>query len=758
MTKSVNTLVAATARMVRDLLLPAAAVLLMSGCGGGGGDSGAGASTPAVVAPSITTQPADQSVTAGQSATFSVAASGSASLSYQWQRDGVAVPGATSSTYVLSSTAMNDSGAKFAVVVSSAASSVTSNAATLVVLAAGQVVSAATGGQVKSGDGRVTLTIPPKALSADATINISPTANWSVPSALSNQFAAISGTTYAISAQGGVFDPAKLLKISFSAASLPASKSVKKLAAHPKASGSNPDPLDNLGLSQDCGDGNPVTLILAPNAYDPGTYIVGCPAGSGSSGSSSQSVTTVSLSTWTPPSQPNTPSNNNIWEDFTPRTAGTIGYQVNGTFLGAATGGNTWMGPTQVSLSSNQVGYVNDPSFTQQTSLMTLVSATGSPIAQQAMPITPADVVLDGPGNFYAMFGRFYSGATYIAYYRLEYAVDGATQFKQVWERTLTGASTSADGTHVDPLDNGVGGGNFGLDPVTGDLVALALPGYQGLTDDEKARLGFTADGFLVRFNRTGELVWATPVTPVKPYDHLRAGYYTLRIDQLGNTYVAGACMAGVSGGDCADPDSSGLSLLKIDGSGKLAWVANIASPEEIGQIRDNGVNYPASEIGIDKDADIYLTYRRFTVPYLTDGGQSGRTNVVKVAGSTGTPTPLGPVDPAFDSAGGRLWNVYGSSYVDDDGNLYIFSFANSYYVSLSALDPTLKLLGSINLLHFRPTDSETSFPGMFEVDSSGNIFEQYAGKFQNASTPGVCGNVSTGSTCYGAYLRKFHF
>src|SRR5664279_548971 len=197
----------------------------------------------------------------------------------------MAVSGATSSTYVLSSTALNDSGAKFAVVVSNATGAVTSNAATLLVLAAGQVVSAATGGQVKSGDGRVTLTIPPNVLSADATINISSTANWSVPGALANQFTAISGTTYAISAQGGAFDPAKLLKISFSAASLPASKSVKKLAAHPKASGSNPDPLDNLGLSQDCGDGHPVTLILAPNAYDPGTYIVGCPAGSGSSGS-----------------------------------------------------------------------------------------------------------------------------------------------------------------------------------------------------------------------------------------------------------------------------------------------------------------------------------------------------------------------------------------------------------------------------------------------------------------------------------------
>src|SRR5206468_3389612 len=39
----------------------------------------------AAVAPAITTQPANQTVTAGQTATFSVAASGTAPLSYQWK-------------------------------------------------------------------------------------------------------------------------------------------------------------------------------------------------------------------------------------------------------------------------------------------------------------------------------------------------------------------------------------------------------------------------------------------------------------------------------------------------------------------------------------------------------------------------------------------------------------------------------------------------------------------------------------------------
>ena len=54
-------------------------------------------------APSITTHPASQTVPAGGTATFTVAASGTPPLAYQWQRNGVDIPGATSASYSLSS-------------------------------------------------------------------------------------------------------------------------------------------------------------------------------------------------------------------------------------------------------------------------------------------------------------------------------------------------------------------------------------------------------------------------------------------------------------------------------------------------------------------------------------------------------------------------------------------------------------------------------------------------------------------------------
>ena len=91
--------------------------------------------TAAATAPSITTQPSSSSVISGSAASFSVAASGTATLTYQWRKDGTAISGATGSTYSISSTATSDAGS-YTVVVTNSAGSATSNAATLTVTAA----------------------------------------------------------------------------------------------------------------------------------------------------------------------------------------------------------------------------------------------------------------------------------------------------------------------------------------------------------------------------------------------------------------------------------------------------------------------------------------------------------------------------------------------------------------------------------------------------------------------------------------------
>lgn len=83
-------------------------------------------------APVITTQPASLTVNAGDRASFSVAATGSGTLTYQWLINGSPLIGATSDTFVHGSVVATHAG-NYTVVVSNSLGSVTSNAATLTV-------------------------------------------------------------------------------------------------------------------------------------------------------------------------------------------------------------------------------------------------------------------------------------------------------------------------------------------------------------------------------------------------------------------------------------------------------------------------------------------------------------------------------------------------------------------------------------------------------------------------------------------------
>jgi hypothetical protein len=109
------------------------ALLTMTACGGGWNGYGG---TP----PTITGQPASQTVTVGQTATFTVTATGTGPLSYQWYLNGTAVSGATSTSYTTPAAASTDSGSIYTVTVTNASGTVTSNQATLTVAASGTTV------------------------------------------------------------------------------------------------------------------------------------------------------------------------------------------------------------------------------------------------------------------------------------------------------------------------------------------------------------------------------------------------------------------------------------------------------------------------------------------------------------------------------------------------------------------------------------------------------------------------------------------
>jgi len=89
-------------------------------------------STTPTTDPAITTAPMTTTVTAGQSATFTVAATGATTLHYQWQDNGVNV-GTDAPTYTLALPKPGNSGDSVTVTVTDVAGSVTSSASKLTV-------------------------------------------------------------------------------------------------------------------------------------------------------------------------------------------------------------------------------------------------------------------------------------------------------------------------------------------------------------------------------------------------------------------------------------------------------------------------------------------------------------------------------------------------------------------------------------------------------------------------------------------------
>ena len=91
------------------------------------------ASLTVIVPPTITTQPVSRTNVVGTSASFSVAATGTA-LAYQWRFNGANIAGATASTYTLASAQTNNAGS-YTVVITNLAGQVTSAIASLTVIA-----------------------------------------------------------------------------------------------------------------------------------------------------------------------------------------------------------------------------------------------------------------------------------------------------------------------------------------------------------------------------------------------------------------------------------------------------------------------------------------------------------------------------------------------------------------------------------------------------------------------------------------------
>ena len=98
------------------------------------GDSTVGQTVWPEAPPTITTQPVSSVLVIGATASFSCGAQGTPPLTYQWQRDGMDIPGADRSSYSPGYVTMADSGSTFRCIVRNSHGSSASEAATLTVV------------------------------------------------------------------------------------------------------------------------------------------------------------------------------------------------------------------------------------------------------------------------------------------------------------------------------------------------------------------------------------------------------------------------------------------------------------------------------------------------------------------------------------------------------------------------------------------------------------------------------------------------
>ncbi|MCU0938689.1 MAG: immunoglobulin domain-containing protein [Burkholderiaceae bacterium] len=233
------------------------------------------------VTPTITAQPAAAALSAGGTATFTVAVSGAPAPSVQWQIAGGAdladgagsgalagatIAGATTPTLTLTNVPQSANGVQLAARASNSAGTVTSGSAALTVNSAGVVISAAAGGTVRVPGDALTIEIAPGALTADATFMLTPATTIAD---FAPDFREVPGALWNLSISGGQLLPGRTAKVRFrvSPAALPAG-TVRALSV-PVQRASSPAGGDGSGWSVvRCEGGGPQVVAVEPGESD----------------------------------------------------------------------------------------------------------------------------------------------------------------------------------------------------------------------------------------------------------------------------------------------------------------------------------------------------------------------------------------------------------------------------------------------------------------------------------------------------------
>ncbi len=739
----------------------------------------------ATVAPAITTQPSSQSVTAGANVTFTAAASGNPTPTYQWRKDGNAISGATNATLNLANVQTSDAGT-YTVVATNSAGSATSNGAVLTVSAATVAPAITTQPQSQTAAPGASVTF-----TAAASGSPTPTYQWqkdgnaiggatNASLSLTNVQAGDAGTyaVVATNSAGSATSNGAVLTVSAATVAPSFTTQPQSQTAAPggsvtftAAASGNPAPTyqwrkDGNAIS---GATNASLALTNVQAGDAGTYTVVATNSAGTA-TSDGAVLTVSAATTAPTftTQP---------QGQTAATGGSATFTVAASGNPAPTyqwyfGGSAISGATSATLtlsnvqSSNAGSYyataTNSAGMATSTSATLTVSAVVNVQATQSQPATTGhDVAIAaaaGAGanlqwqvstNNGGSWTNLSDGAQYRGTTTNLLEILGATTAMNGYQYRYVNADGSASTTVVTtlavaaalfPMPAAIAvdasGTVYVADTSANTIQRVSTGGVVTLLAGTAGQVGTTdGTGTAARFNQPGGLVVATDGT-VTLADTANGTIRRITAAGAVTTLAGTATVRGNADGTGTAATFSSPVGLALAANGNL-YVADSMN-HTIRQIAAGAaVTTFAGSAGASGTADGTGTAARFNLPVGVAVDSAGNVYVAETTNNTIRKiTPAGVVTTLAGVAGisgaqdgtgaGALFNSPGGLVADAAGNLYVADTGNSVIRKITpAGDVTTLagLAGVAGLLDGSGANAWFNQPKALALDAAGNLY-----------------------------------